>query len=532
MGMTQKRRAAFAVAIVFFAFFIIEYLTPFHSDDFSYGQMGLAFASHWRHYTGWSGRLVADYASSMILMLPSHVLVSIVIAFFATTNVVLITAIPSKLVHSEFTAFKLFVITALYWICNTNLGQTTFWVVGACNYLVTNFFIALFLWSFLTYRNAASILVKVLLFLLALLAGCTNENTSLALFYTFVAMCVLMHFLRIAFNLKGAVLYGIGLVIGALVLLLAPGNFVRANHPAFRWFKDTGLLDKIWIHVRRVKLLSYFSPIYLLVLLGCYKFFRNIKENQNKERLIWALLFFTSSCAAFTVMVGSPAMPPRAYSGVLFFLLISLSFLLDISWEESYIGKAINLIGIGAIALFLWSWTLVYISYGITKTQEAIRNDHINYEKLVKGPSARPLIPNYYFVRLFKRGDMFDQYHSGAMSSWFGVAEVSLKDGVTYDYSVIRTGTPVPVVISEEFANARLLTRAPSWKTKGNGTIIFETTSNIEGKKIVLSYYPKRAKELIEIEMSPVTLFLSGKYYAGLTLKNMPTLTNVRVFSR
>ena len=225
-------------------------------------------------------------------------------------------------------------------------------------------------------------------------------------------------------------------------------------------------------------------------------------------------------------------MPARSYSGVLFFLLISLSFVLDITWEKGFVGKTIHLVSLGAIALFIWSWTLMFNSYGITKTQEAIRNDHINYEKLVKGPGARPAVPNYYFARLFRNLDMFDQYHSGAMGSWFGVAQVTLQNGVEYDYSVIRTGTQVPVVISKEFANARILTRTPSWKTNGNGTIIFETTTNIEGKKIVLSYYPERARKPVEIEMSPMILNLSGKYYAGLTLKEMPALTNVRVFSR
>ena len=66
---SESRRALLAVLAVFCAFYVIEYLTPFHSDDFSYGQMGLGFARHWSHYMGWSGRLVADYSSSFLLMI-------------------------------------------------------------------------------------------------------------------------------------------------------------------------------------------------------------------------------------------------------------------------------------------------------------------------------------------------------------------------------------------------------------------------------------------------------------------------------
>lgn len=105
----------------------------------------------------------------------------------------------------------------------------------------------------------------------------------------------------------------------------------------------------------------------------------------------------------------------------------------------------------------------MYVSYGITKTQEAIRNDHINYEKLVHGTSARPVIPNYYFVRVLRKTDMFDQYHSGAMGSYFGVADVPLQEGVDFDYSILRTGKTIPVVLSELPAT-KIYIRYPSWK--------------------------------------------------------------------
>ena len=59
--------------------------------------------------------------------------------------------------------------------------------------------------------------------------------------------------------------------------------------------------------------------------------------------------------------------------------------------------------------------------------------------------------------------------------------------------------------------------------------MLLETTTDIRGKKISLVYYPPRAREPSEIALSSEILFLSGKYYAGVTLKDLPRLTNVRV---
>ena len=337
-----------------------------------------------------------------------------------------------------------------------------------------------------------------------------------------------MHWLKIPFNKKSAFLYGIGLTIGMLILLLAPGNFARANHPAFRWFKETGLFGKIYMQIRRIGHLFYFLPGYLLVGFAYRQLYLTFGKWENKERLIWSLLFFTSSCAAFAVMIGSPSMPSRAYSGIFLFLLISVAFVLDIAWEVGKLKLATWLVEFGVIVFAVISWTFMYVSYGITKTQEVIRNDHINSETGVHGTSARPVIPNYYFVRVLRKTDMFDQYHSGAMGSYFGVADVPLQEGVDFDYSILRTGKTIPVVLSELPAT-KIYIRYRSWKTKGNGTVLLETTTDIRGKKIYLVYYPPRARKPSEIALSSEILFLSGKYYGGATLKDLPRLTNVRV---
>ena len=531
-NITIRQQTIVAASLIFIAFFIIEFLTPFHSDDFSYGQMGLTWAKHWRHYMGWSGRLVADYSSSLILLCQNHAVVSAIMAFFAASTCYLIAALPGKIFGTTFSPFKFVVITALFWVCNPNLGQTTFWVVGACNYLVTNFFIVLFLYVFLAFRNSRSWKLRSVLFLLALLAGCTNENTSLALVYTFIVMCLLMKFFRTEFDIKNAFICTAGLVIGMLVLLLAPGNYARANHPAFRWFKTVSLPDKIRMQWHRGSYLRVFWEAYVLCGLGLFGLYIQRKFDRNGQKILWSLLFLSSSLAAFVVMTESPSMPLRAYSGVLFFLLISLSFALELKFFNGKLGWGLSLLGTACIAGAIWSWTCVYISYGITKEQEAIRNDHINYEKLIHGAVAQPTIPDWYFVNLLSSRDKFDMYHSGAMSRWFGVYKVNLITGVDYDYSVLRTGAQITTVNKTNLEAPAIRIRPASWRYRQNGTVILETTSDIRNQKLSIAFYPNRGHNKKIVPLSHKVLFLQGKYYTGVTIRKLPDIANIEILSQ
>ena len=444
----------FAVLLVFFAFFIAEYLTPFHSDDYSYGQMGLAFSRHYAHYMEWSGRLVADYASSLILLCNNHAIVSIIIALFALGILYLIAAMPNKLLDTQFSVFKFLLIVALYWICNPNLGQITFWVVGASNYLITDFFIVLFLYTFLSWRTSLNIVKTICLFFLAMIAGCTNENTSITVVYTFIALCLLMRWFRIDFDLKGACICFVGLIIGVLVLLLAPGNYVRFNGDAFADFRAMSLKDKIIRHFKRqFNYLEHFWQAYVLFVFECIVLCKKIREDNNLRRLLFALLFLSSAVLAWAVMAASPFMPPRSYSGTFFFLLIAVSFALDIEFFNTLESKFIGLLGISMMGVWVYTWTFVVISYGITKDQEEIRIEQINYEKLLKGPSAEPIIPDWYVVHLHTHRDMFDWFHSNSMAGWFGVAKVDLICDLDYDYSVMNTGREITLINRSDLEN-------------------------------------------------------------------------------
>ena len=519
----------FTIFLVFIAFFIAEYLTPFHSDDYSYGQMGLDFTRHYNHYMGWSGRLVADYASSLILLCHKHhAIVSVIIALFALGTLYLTAALPNKLLGTKFSSFKFLIIVALYWICNPNLGQITFWVVGACNYLVTNFFIVLFLYAFLSWRDSLNIVKTICLFILAVVAGCTNENTSVTIVYTFVALCLLMKWLEIKFDIKGACICLVGLIIGTLALLLAPGNYARLN--TFGDFKSLPLKEKIFNHLNNnFNFLKYFWQSYVLYLLGTITLLRKIRESNNLQRLLFAFLFLSSAFVAWAVMFASPYMPPRSYSGPFFFLLIAVSFALDIKFFNALDSKFIGLLGIYVIGACVYTWTFVFISYGITKDQEVIRIEQINYEKLLKGSTAKPVIPDWYVVHLRRKHDMFDWFHSGAMAGWYGVAEVDLIRDFDYDYSVMNTGHEITLINNSDLANTKAFIREANWKYHRNGTLVIETTSDIRNKRIIASYYDLRSRDRKDIVLSSKVLCFKGKYYTGATIRKLSGHVSVAI---
>lgn len=72
--------------IAFFAVFVLEWFTPIHSDDYRYALLGVSFDAHLNHYLTWSGRVVADYVSALLLATESRWFVStmtglVVVAF-------------------------------------------------------------------------------------------------------------------------------------------------------------------------------------------------------------------------------------------------------------------------------------------------------------------------------------------------------------------------------------------------------------------------------------------------------------------
>lgn len=141
------------ISFLFVILLVPNLLLPFISDDVSFGMITGAhgfihnFLSITYHfYFDWSGRLLTDFSSRIILQLPTFVIaliktVSLLIVLY------LIVRLPQKLLKFDNSKFVIsyLLIFLTYWLCNPNLGQTTFWLVGASNYLFTNLWILLYL---------------------------------------------------------------------------------------------------------------------------------------------------------------------------------------------------------------------------------------------------------------------------------------------------------------------------------------------------------------------------------------------------
>ena len=521
-----KKNAKYApILLIFFAFFIIEFNTPFHSDDFSYAQLG-GVEAHLKHYLGWSGRLVSDFFSTIILNIRIHFIISVIISLFSVAICYLLVAIPNKLFNKDFSSLNFILVSSLYWLFSPNLGQTNFWVVGACNYLVTTFFVALTLYLYICYKDSRSLFTYISLFFIALFAGCSNENLCLALIYTLVTIIVVYKYQNITFNHKLAIVVLSGVIIGSLVLLLAPGNYARLAHPAFASWRELTLFQKLSSHIHRsFDYVHFFKYLILFYIVDVLFLFLSKKEGYLKK-ILWSGLFLSSSLFALAVMIGSPYIPPRAYSGIFFFLLLAFSVSSDVSQFKDGLKKIHLMAQLCCFMLFIYSFSLMYLSYSVTKIQETLRNNHINYVKMVEGTSAETTIPSYYFIKLLKDRDMFDQFHSGAQATWFHVNKVNLQN-VDYDYSIIKTGCELTVVNRSSLENVKVYYQ-PRGLLSSKSTIIVESTSKIPDD-LKIGFMRDRGTELEEYSLSnPIKLM--DRYYVGLT-RMLPTVGSVTIMN-
>lgn len=439
MGMKAGRGSAAVFAVAFCMVFYLAWLVPMHSDDFSYANMGLAWANHVTHYTHWSGRFLADYISALILYVDSPWVTAALKAFATVAAIAMIARIPAVWLGTPAKTDLLVFLLALYLAGNLILGETVLWTVGAANYLFPVFFAILYLFLFSLYCNRPQQRWRyfVPLVLTGVLAGCSNENTGWVMVAATLAGALYLHWQR---KDRAVWLLLIPVLLGFGVLLLSPGNVARAAQPAFAEFYQTRFFERVLRFTFSggfpksvAKLLPFWGVAAMLLILG------RRAANAKVCRRVAVGVIVCALASAYS-MVMSPTFPSRALGGPVFLMLIAVAFaytpLLDgpsgrfLRWRGAFI--------VAALLAALLMYVAMIFSYQRVALQEQVRQALVR--QAVAAGQESTVIPAFFYPPSLRKGDAVDSYHNDlAMGEYYGMQDIQVVP-LDYDYSVLLDG--------------------------------------------------------------------------------------------
>lgn len=290
----------------------IWYSTKLFNDEPITSLKDIWEAQIW-HYNNWGGRSMTHTLLQIILLAGENVadvlnvLVTIVLAYMMAV------VAGNKKVTYVLGAASLVIG------CNANWRMSMFWQSGAANYLYITVAILFFLFCYLrripeegteweTKKDLPGIYVYILP--LGLIAGWSNENMGPAAWILSTLIIVMLAYRKVRIRVW-MILGNLSCLVGSILVVVAPGNFVRSAEVA------TNNYGKLWqlylrCYAEGKAALEFLFPILVILMLmivtakvldiriGC----------RNLLLLLTALL-------SWGAMVLSPHYPDRATFGTL-----------------------------------------------------------------------------------------------------------------------------------------------------------------------------------------------------------------------
>lgn len=343
----DRRERVFAyalLALAVLAFFSLNLLTRVMRDDYSYtfnfvtkeriASFADIFESLGIHYTRVNGRLPVHFFAHLFLWMGKGVFNVVNTAAFA----LLVTLIYYQ-VCGTLRDFRPYLWLAGFlglWLLTPAFGESFLWVTGASNYLYGMLLILLFLVPYRRLAEGKGAAASPLWALAALpggvLAGWTNENTSVALCF---AVCCLIVW-RLLWKEKvplWAFAGFLGCCAGLLLMLLSPGELGRLEGAG----GAGGARDLLWrAGVISYRLLAYLWPGILLWFCLFLVFFR--RKKPDWKALFGPAVFLCAGLGSLYAMAFPPSMPDRVWSGAVAYLLVSLGLLYRAAGEPRFAG--------------------------------------------------------------------------------------------------------------------------------------------------------------------------------------------------
>ena len=401
--------------LIGFLFYILNYYTPLYADDYTYSfsfstgerieSVSQIVDSQVAHYQTMNGRVVTHFLAQLFLLLGDNVFN--IINVFSFLLLLYLIYFHSCGTFKNFSLSKFSMIAMLLFLSTPAFGQSFLWITGSSNYLYGILIILLFL---VPYRiqidgkiNNCHILTEIVFsvtyFVFGIIAGWTNENTSVALVSMVVAyvffFCIKS--IRIhAWNITG----GIGAVVGCVLMLIAPGNSSRLSNLGGSggigaWIKrfvlyscDLIVILKLILLLLCVLLLVYFYQKQKQMSCFSIKGFLDILF-ECKVPFIYMIGFLASVYS----MIVTPIFPGRVWSGPVVLILIAvfnLYSLIDTSSIKFSMGKTVTI----SFVLVLSIATFVNAYFDV-KNVDSFYDERISMIEMAKEMDEKSVeIPN------------------------------------------------------------------------------------------------------------------------------------------
>lgn len=304
--------------------YIVHKEVPFMMDDLWYSTMlsseepitslGDIVKSQIWHYHNWGGRSITHGMLQITLLLGENItdILNIVMMFVLATMVCVVAG--KKSLPYLFGAIGMLIGL------NANWKMSMFWQAGAANYLYITVFILLFLYCYLRevdHVEGTRKLPGITLWILplGLVTGWSNENMGPAVWIISVVVIALCAKAKKKVSLW-MVLGSVSCLIGSILVVAAPGNFVRSEQVASN---NYGLLWNIFLrcYAESRAALDYLFPAVLIlgVMLIISKVILQIPIGRRNILLMFCALL------SWGAMILSPHYPDRATFGTMVLLI-------------------------------------------------------------------------------------------------------------------------------------------------------------------------------------------------------------------
>ena len=400
----MKNRYKLAILILviltlFVFMLVLNYNTALVSDDYIYQfvfenrmpttqtkrlsnifELFPSMANHWRL---WGGRVTVHFLLQLCFLIG--------INFFNIINSIMF-IILGYLIYKHINNTKEIKLTTLISIYATIFlftpqpGATLLWKSGSANYMWAS---VLFLCMTLIYKkhfdnknnikNTTSNLILLLLF--GLFIGCTSENGGIALIITLILFIITY---KIKYNKIPYWAYSglIGTIISYILLLISPGNYIRANemYPGVE-YKFNNLIEytlKItYLSYEYIGLIIITAIITTIIVINKQKLIKEYIEKYSIQ-----IIFLLFSTISIYSLILSPAYPERSWMFSFIYLIVVIYYNIEHLKELKQYSTLSNKISISLmIILSFISIRTYYLANNDLITTKRIADDHIEIIK-------------------------------------------------------------------------------------------------------------------------------------------------------